>query len=92
MATPKKKVAQKRTAARKAPVKKTTKQKSAPRYQSFRLSKDAPPLMTFKITRQTVYWIVIMSFIIFFQLTIIKLQLQVAQVINQQQEQLQQDQ
>ncbi|NCO10538.1 hypothetical protein GW746_01755 [Candidatus Saccharibacteria bacterium] len=93
MAIAKKKTPTKRAAPRKAPAKRKSIKVTVPRYkyESFKLSRDVPPLMTFKITRQTLYWLVIVSFLIFFQLWIIKLQLQVAHVVNQQQEQIQQD-
>lgn len=105
MATAKKSTATKKPAARKTTAtKRTTAKKAAPRktavrrntkraqeYKSFKLATDVPPIMSFKITKQTVYWVIIMAFIIFFQLWIIKLQVEVAQIIESQQTQLLQD-
>lgn len=94
-----KKAAVKKPAARKAPVvkkavakapvtKKTAARKSAnsaASMQSFRVYREPAPFTTFKITRQTVYWILLVSFIIFVQLWIIKLQIEVANLVDQQQ-------
>jgi len=104
MATTKKTTAGKTTARAKAPVKKApaktavkapAKKQSVKKsvssnqeYKSFRLAKDGS-LMTFKVTRQTVYWVIIMSFVIFFQLWIIRLQIDVAHLVQQQKDQAQ---
>lgn len=104
MATASKKPAAKKPASKKvaasAPVKKarvTTKKSttkaakaSEPRYRSFRVAPSAP-LMTFAITRQTIYWLIIISFIIFFQLWIIKLQYEVSHLLQVQQQQIDED-
>ena len=66
MATPKKKVTTKKapvkkTVAKKAVAKKpTTKSQSKKNVelQSFRPSRSPQPFMTFRVTRQTVYWLV----------------------------------
>lgn len=65
----------------KAPVKKS---KNEPRYDSFKVSKSDAPFTTLKITRQTVYWVILIAFIIFAQLWILKLQIDVAQLIDAQ--------
>lgn len=104
MATTKKTTARKTTARTKAPVNKAPvksaakapAKKQSPKktvsketqYETFKLAKDTP-LMTFKVTRQTVYWVVIMAFVIFFQLWIIRLQVEVAQLVQQQQNRVQ---
>lgn len=94
-----KKTTVKKTAAKKAPVSKVSAKKSAPvkravsrrtrvaeAMRSFRVYREPVPFTTFKITRQTVYWIVLVAFIIFVQLWIIKLQVEVANLIDQQQQ------
>jgi hypothetical protein len=52
--------------------------------RSFRISPNDPGFRTFKITRQTVYWVIIVSFIIFMQLWILSLQLETSNYIEQQ--------
>ena len=97
MATAKKTT--KKAPAAKAPVKKTvvktTAKKAAPRakaapkkeaeLKSFKVSQNQPAFSTFKITRQTVYWIILVAFIVFAQLWILKLQVEVASLLDAQQ-------
>ena len=87
MATVKKTTA-KKTTSKKAPAKKvSTHKKSAAataQMRSFRVSPDIPSFGTFKITRQTVYWVIIVSFIIFMQLWILALQMQTSAFIENQ--------
>jgi len=78
----------KRAPVKKAPVKQTsiTKKASAkatPAMRSFRVSPETS-FNTFKITKQTVYWIVIVSFIIFMQLWILSLQMETSNYIENQ--------
>lgn len=66
----------------KKPLKKTThkasvSKKAAP-MKSFRVYKDVKPFTTFKITRQTLYWAILLVFIIATQLWILKVQLDIA--------------
>lgn len=94
MATAKKTPAKKKTTVKKAPVKKATiKKKPAIKraaasknvqLRSFRVSPDVPSFNTFKITRQTVYWIILVSFIIYMQLWILKVQIETADYIEAQ--------
>ena len=82
--------AKKQTTKRKAPVKavakvapkaKTTTRASkakAPTVKSFRISPSPQPFFTFRITKQTVYWILLLLVIVALQLWIIKLQLDIA--------------
>jgi len=83
--------------AKKAPVKKTAAKKPAAKrastkkqaeMRSFRVAKDQQEFSTFRVTRQTVYWIILVAFIIFAQLWILKLQIEVATLIDAQQTQL----
>ena len=52
--------------------------KKTAQIQSFRVAKDDQPFVTFKITRQTVYWIILLGVIAISQLWIIKLQLDIS--------------
>lgn len=98
MATTKKTTAKKAPAkktAAKAPVKKVSTKKttqSAPRKQSqirsFQVAQNDPPFTTFKISRQTVYWVILVGFIIFAQLWILKLQIDVSILLDAQQAQI----
>jgi len=90
--TPAKKasVATKAPIAKKAPVtvKKTTVTKksvaTAPKMKSFRVATNEPAFTSFKITRQTVYWTLLIAFIIFMQLWILSLQVETSSYIESQ--------
>ena len=97
MATAKKTTAKKapvkKTVAKKAPAKKPVAKKSSAKkttaakqaqIQSFKASPETGKFTDFKITRQTVYWVILISFIVFVQLWIIKIQLDVVSLIEQQ--------
>ena len=91
-AAPKKTVVKKTTAS-KSVTKKTSPKKAASKKQavrSFRVYRDSEAFTSFRITRQTVYWIILVSFIIFVQLWILKLQIEVAMLLDAQQLQIQQ--
>lgn len=86
-ATPVKKKSVKATST----AKKTASRKSVakqPEMRSFHIAKDQPPFTTFQITRQTVYWVILVAFIVFAQLWIISLQVEVASLLDAQQAQL----
>lgn len=80
----------KKTPAKRAPAKKTPAKQSKSKLsmRSFRVAKDDQDFSGFRITRQTVYWIILVAFIIFAQLWILKLQIEVATLIDAQQQQL----
>lgn len=81
----------KKTIAKKAASAKRTSKKAAPRsasLRSFRVAKATEPFTTFRITRQTVYWIILIAFIIFAQLWILKLQVEIASLLEAQQAEL----
>jgi len=89
MATAKKTPAKTKTVAKKAPVKRAPASKkaaavAAPKMRSFHVAPNNPTFSTFKITRQTVYWIIIISFIIFMQLWILSLQMETSTFIENQ--------
>ena len=68
----------KKTTARKAP-------KKAEQMQSFRVYRSDDSFTNFRITRQTVYWVILIAFIIFAQLWILKLQFDISDLLIQQQ-------
>jgi len=90
MATAKKTTVKKTSVAKKAPVKRTTTAQKASakaatdKMRSFHVAPDSPSFSTFKITRQTVYWVIIVSFIIFMQLWILALQMETSTYIENQ--------
>ncbi len=89
--TVKKTVATK-SAPKKAAAKKSTKKSASSataNYTSFKVTKNNTPFTTFKVTRQTFYWIILVAFIIFVQLWILKLHIEVAGLLEQQQIELQ---
>lgn len=83
------KTAVKKVVAAKAPARKTTKKaaKATP-VRSFRVVENPVPFKTFKITKQTIYWIILVAFIVFAQLWILKLQIEVATLLEAQQAQI----
>lgn len=88
------KTASKKTTSKAAPKKTATRSKAKravkqPQMQSFHIAKDDLPFTTFRVTRQTLYWVVLVSFIIFAQLWIISLQVEIASLLDAQQAQLQ---
>lgn len=79
--------------AKKAHIKKTLVKKSSVKQaeaRSFRVAKTEGSFTDFRITRQTVYWIILIAFIIFAQLWILKLQIEVATLLDAQATELQQ--
>lgn len=80
----------KKVSAKKPTAKKTVakKQTAANEMRSFHVAKDVKPFTTFQVTRQTVYWVILVAFIIFAQLWIISLQVEVASLLDAQQSQL----
>jgi hypothetical protein len=75
----------KKTTAKK-PVKKTTRKrapsKKPSQMKSFKLYKDDKPFTTFRITKQTVYWSILLIFIVITQLWILKVQLDISNLTN----------
>lgn len=69
----------KRTTPRKKTTKKSVSEPSFLVKDSFRIVKDRPPFMTFKITVQTVYWTLLVAVIIFLQLWILQAQYKAVQ-------------
>ncbi len=76
--------------ATKTKVAKSTKVvKSVPRasktiiIRDFAIVKETTPFLTFKITKQTLYWAVFVTYILFLTLWILKLQIDALDLINQ---------
>lgn len=67
----------------KAPVRKRSTSKKAAEMKSFRLYKESPQdFRSFKVTRQTVYWSILLTVIIVTQLWILKIQMEIAELTN----------
>ena len=85
--SPVKKTTPKKKAVKKTPAKKAASKKSSAKaeqaYNSFKVSSNQTPFTNFRVTRQTVYWVVLIAFIIFAQLWILKLQIDVANLIDE---------
>ena len=100
MASTKKNTVKSTSVTKKAPVKKVTTAKKATAAKKTQTSKKASAstavkmrsfhvapnynFRTFKITIQTVYWVIIVSFIVFMQLWILSLQLDTSMYIESQ--------
>lgn len=89
-AAAKKTAAKKTVAAKTTPKKPVSKKTSAKKHEmrSFRVAPEEHSFTNFRITRQTVYWIILVAFIVFVQLWILKLQIEVASLLDAQQTQL----
>lgn len=71
--------AKKSTTKRKA----TTKRKSSPKkaaVQSFRVSPDTRPFLSFQITKQTVYWAILLGVILILFLWVLNIQLDILRI------------
>lgn len=82
--------AAKATVTKKAPAhaaapRKKAAAKKQPSMQSFRIAREDRSFTDFRITRQTVYWVILVAFIIFVQLWILKLQVEVVTLLDAQQ-------
>ena len=67
---------------KKPAAKKSSAAAATPQVRSFRVSPDYPSFGTFKISRQTIYWVIIISLIIFLQLWILDIQMETATYIE----------
>lgn len=71
--------------AAKAPRKQTVARKSTKKtaeMKSFKVYKNPVPFRSFAITRQTVYWIILLLVIVVMQLWILKIQIEIAELTN----------
>lgn len=78
-----KKTVKKATPARKPAAKKPAAKKAKKaEMQSFKLYKNEDNFTEFKFTKQTLYWTILLGFIAFTQLWILKVQLEIAEITN----------
>jgi len=88
MASPKKKTTttkstvKKKTAPRKAAAKKSS-AKRAPLVRQIGLRPEETDFMTFRITRQTLYWLVLGAIVILFTVWLMKLQMDIQSLYDQ---------
>lgn len=75
----------KTTPAKRTSVKRTSSPKAPQGYRSFQLARNDSAFNTFSVTKQTVYWVVLVAFIVLAQLWILKLQIEVATLLDSQQ-------
>jgi hypothetical protein len=86
-----KKTPAKKTTVKKKPATKTTATKTktkataAAKMRSFHLSPNDADFKSFKFTRQTLYWIIIVSVVVFLQLWILALQTETMRYIEAEQ-------
>jgi len=83
--TTKRAVTAKPTAKKVAAVKKTTvsaKSKKSAEFESFHLGKEKTPFMTFRITDQTIYWSILLIYIMLLVLWISNIQLETLRIIE----------
>jgi len=83
-----KKSAPKKSAPARAPSAKKPAAKKAPKVakpapmESFKVSRDEPPFFTLRITKQTVYWSILLIIILVAQLMVLNAQLDVIQTLD----------
>ena len=71
-----------------ATAKKKTTKKAAPRpkkaakLESFKLSQENAPFVSFKVTEQTVYWALLLIMILILTLWILQIQINVSDILN----------
>jgi len=64
-----------------ATVKKRTSKKSA-KMESFKLSKSKTPFVSFKITKQTIYWAVLLTLIFILFIWVLNIQIDTIRAVN----------
>lgn len=67
--------AKKELLIKKKPAKAKKAQKQSPVFKSFRLSKDSNKFITFKLTKQTLYWTILLIYILFMDVWIANAQI-----------------
>jgi hypothetical protein len=66
-----------------ASTKKSSKKiKKASKMQSFHLSKEANRFLSFKLTEQTIYWIILLVLILGLSLWVLNIQLRTTDILN----------
>jgi len=76
MATAKKVVKKNKPSIKKVPVKK------AEEMQSFKLCKNPKPFITFKITKQALYWLILLTLIVMLALWVLNIQINDLNTLN----------
>ena len=76
-----KKVAPKKVVSKSTTAKKSTAKKAKP-MQSFRVYKNTQPFTTFRVTRQTVYWVILLACIVVTQVWLLKIQMDIADLTD----------
>tara|TARA_B100001105_G_scaffold255129_1_gene253085 strand:+ start:458 stop:739 length:282 start_codon:yes stop_codon:yes gene_type:complete len=71
-----------KTPTRKKPTARKSAAKKAEEMRSFRLYKNQTDFVSFRITRQTVYWSILLAVIVFTQLWILNIQMEIADLTN----------
>ena len=69
-------------AAKKAPAKKTTSKKKSAEYATLKLAPEKTPFFTFKVTDQTIYWLVLSVVVFLLALWVLHLHLELLEIIN----------
>ena len=67
---------------KKAPVVKTVRAKKAPKSETFKMTKESTPFTSFKVTEQTVYWVILFAYIFALSLWVLTIQINIMNVIN----------
>ncbi|HJM04111.1 MAG TPA: hypothetical protein QF549_00545 [Candidatus Saccharimonadaceae bacterium] len=71
-----------KTPTRKKPSARKSTAKKVEEMRSFRLYKNQTDFVSFRITRQTVYWSILLAVIVFTQLWILNIQMEIADLTN----------
>ncbi|MDN5275745.1 MAG: hypothetical protein JWN33_394 [Candidatus Saccharibacteria bacterium] len=71
-----------KSAAKRSVSKKKTASKKAPALQSFKLTKEPRPFVSFRPNKQTLYWAILLVFILVTQLWVLKLQLEIVDLTD----------
>lgn len=83
MANSKKSTKKTTVKAKTAAVKSKTRRASRPIvYQDFRIQKESVPFMTFKLTQQTFYWLILLLLIFALSIWVLDIQLQTNDILN----------
>ena len=77
-----KKAPVKKSTAKQAPAKKTTSKKKSAEYATLKLSPEKTPFFTFKVTDQTIYWLVLSVVVFLLALWVLHLHLELLEVIT----------
>ena len=68
--------------SKKAAKKSTVKPKRVVKVEDFKVAKEPAPFMTFKLTQQTFYWLMLLLLIFALAIWVLDIQLQTTEIIN----------